>query len=271
MTRTLSALPTMVRVGLAEAVAYRAELLIWVLTTTMPLVMLPLWQAVAEAGPLRGSAAAGSFGADRFLAYFLAAFVVRQLTSAWASWTINHEVKQGVLSMRLLRPVSPLWAYAIESLSAMPLRLVVALPVAILMLVSVGSTEVTTDPVLLAMVPVAIAGAWLITFLAHVSVGSLSFWTHSSIRAMDAWTAGFMVLSGYLVPIALFPELARELPAWLPFRYQLGFPVELLTRGLDREAALWGLAAQWTWALVLGAIATVLWRRGLRRYGAFGG
>ena len=54
MTRTLRAMPTLMRVGLAEAMAYRAELLVWVLTTTMPLVMLPLWQAVAETGPLHG-------------------------------------------------------------------------------------------------------------------------------------------------------------------------------------------------------------------------
>src|SRR5690606_31590123 len=54
VTRTLRAMPTLMRVGFAEAMAYRAELLVWVLTTTMPLVMLPLWMAVAETGPVRG-------------------------------------------------------------------------------------------------------------------------------------------------------------------------------------------------------------------------
>ena len=35
--RTLHALPTLLRVGVAETVAYRAEFLVWVLTTTQPL------------------------------------------------------------------------------------------------------------------------------------------------------------------------------------------------------------------------------------------
>ena len=46
--RALRALPTLMRVGVSQAVAYRAEMLVWVLTTTMPLIMLPLWHAVAE-------------------------------------------------------------------------------------------------------------------------------------------------------------------------------------------------------------------------------
>ncbi|NRD47887.1 ABC transporter permease, partial [Corallococcus exiguus] len=43
----LKALPTMLRIGFSEAVAYRAEMIIWVLATTMPLIMLALWSAVA--------------------------------------------------------------------------------------------------------------------------------------------------------------------------------------------------------------------------------
>ncbi len=57
----------------------------------------------------------------------------------------------------------------------------------------------------------------------------------------------------------------------LPFRYQIGFPVELLTRGLDRGAALRLLLGQWIWVglFVLGVCA--LWRRGLQRFAAYGG
>ena len=52
--RTLRALPTLLRVGVAETVAYRAEFLVWILTTTLPLVMLGLWTSVAAEAPFRG-------------------------------------------------------------------------------------------------------------------------------------------------------------------------------------------------------------------------
>ena len=46
------AFPTLFRVGLAEMIAYRAEFIIWILTTNMPLVMMALWTAVAAEGPV---------------------------------------------------------------------------------------------------------------------------------------------------------------------------------------------------------------------------
>ena len=82
--RTARALPTLLRVGFAEALAYRAEMLVWILSTTMPLVMLALFSAVDEGGPL------GRFDEAGFAAYFLATFIVRQFTACWASWEINE-------------------------------------------------------------------------------------------------------------------------------------------------------------------------------------
>lgn len=120
----------MLRVSFAEAVAYRAELFIWILSTTMPLVMMPLWLAVTRNGPVAGMSSNG------VVAYFLATFIVRQLTSSWAAWQLNFEVRTGVLAMRLLRPVHPIWAYAIEHLAAIPVRIAIALPLAVGLLIA---------------------------------------------------------------------------------------------------------------------------------------
>ena len=74
--RTLRAFPTLLKVGLAETVAYRAEFVIWMLTTTMPLVMLGLWTSVAAEAPLRGVTA------EEVTANYLATKIVRNLTSS---------------------------------------------------------------------------------------------------------------------------------------------------------------------------------------------
>lgn len=261
--RTLKVLPTLARIGVAQAAAYRAEMLVWMLTTTMPLIMLPLWHAVAEEAPVRG------FGPTRFTAYFFAAFVVRQVAASWASWTINYEVRSGGLNHRLLRPLHPVWMYASENLAAIPLRALLALPVGLLALYFTEAEHIARGLDWL-LVPLALLGAWAITFLAHVMIGTLSLWMDQSIKVMDLWQAGFFVFSGYLVPIDLFPSWLRGLPDWLPFQYQLGFPVELLT-GSVRGADAWAmLGAQWAWVLGLALAASVLWRRGLKHYGAYG-
>lgn len=263
--RTLRTLPALFSLGFASATAYRAEFVVWALTSTLPLIMLPLWHAVAAEAPLAG------FSESRFTAYFLTGFVVRQLVGNWASWTINFEVKSGALSQRLLRPIHPLWFYATESLASVPLRSVLALPVAIVAIALADPTHVARDPLHWAMVLPAVLGAWAIGFFAHVAIGALSLWMHQSIKVVDLWYAGFFVLSGYLIPIAVFPAWLQPLPRWLPFEYVHGFPIDLLTGAMSPARALERLGAQWTWVAILGLLALGLWHRGLRRYGAFGG
>jgi ABC-2 type transport system permease protein len=263
--RTLRAVPTLLRIGFAEAVAYRAEFVVWLLATNMPLVMLALWTAVARDGPV------GRYGQAEFTAYFLAALVVRLLTGAWVIWELTFEIRQGTLAYRLLRPVHPLVAYACENLAAMPLRLVLSLPIAVVLLFTIGGEHVTRDPLLIALFPVTVVGAWLISFLAMALVGTLAFRLDSATSLFEIWMGLFGVFSGYLVPLDLFPRWVDSLSRLLPFRYMLSFPVELVTGALDRASALRNLGAQWLFVAVLFAAVTAAWRLGIRRYSAFGG
>jgi ABC-2 type transport system permease protein len=265
VTRTLRAVPTLLRVGFAEAVAYRAELLVWLLSYTMPLVMLALWTAVARDAPV------GRFGQRDFAAYYLAALIVRLLTGAYVVWQVNQEIRQGTLAFRLLRPLHPLVAYACENIAAMPLRLLLALPIAAAALAAIGGERLTHDPFALALFPVAVLGGWAITFLAMAVVGALAFWVESATSLFELWLGLYGIFSGYLVPLELFPPWVSSLARLLPFRYMLGFPVELLVGMTSRAAALRDLAIQWGFVLVLLALAAVAWRRGLRRYAAYGG
>jgi ABC-2 type transport system permease protein len=263
--RTLRAVPTLLRVGLAEAVAYRAEMLVWLLSTTMPLVMLALMSAVAREGPV------GRFGQAEFTAYYLAALVVRLLTGAWVIWEVNFEIRQGTLAYRLLRPIHPLVAYACENVGAMPLRVAVAVPIAAAALALGGPGRVTSDPVLLAIFPLSIVGAWLITFLAMSIIGALAFWVESSSALFEVWLGLFGVFSGYLIPLELFPSWLATMARFLPFRYMLAFPVEMAVGMTPRAAALVELGIQWGFVLVLWLGARAAWRAGLGRFQAFGG
>jgi ABC-2 type transport system permease protein len=259
------AFPTLLRIGFSEALAYRAELLVWVLSTTMPLIMMALWTAVAREAPI------GRYGTEGFIGYFLATFVVRQLTGAWAAWQINYEVRQGTLAMRLLRPISPLWSYAAENLGAFPMRLMVAVPVALLSVSIVGQAAVPQHWWGWPMMLLALVGGWLITFLANVTIGTMALYMESSQKLMDVWLVLFFVLSGYMYPVELFPPVLRTIADWLPFRYQIGLPVELMTSVHGWQQSLVLLGRQWLWVLVMGLLALTLWRRGLRRFAAFGG
>lgn len=265
MTRTLKAIPSLFRIAFAEAVAWRAELFVWILATTMPLVMMPLWMSVTRGGPIAG------MGENDVRTYFIATFIVRQIGSVWVAWQINTEVRQGTLSMRLMRPFPAPLAYAIETFGALPLRFVVAMPLSIALLVHYGSGSLPSSPLAWTAFALSVALSWIITFAVQMAIGALAFFIESSTKLSEAWTAGYFVFSGYLVPPAMFPDAMRKAVDWLPFRYQLGLPVELLTSRHDPAAASELLVRQAGFAFVLVAIAAVVWKAGVRRFGAFGG
>jgi ABC-2 type transport system permease protein len=255
----------MFRIGFADALAYRAEFLIWILSTNMSLVMLALWNAVAREHPI------GRWGQKDFIAYFLSVLVVRLVTGSWVVWEMNYELRQGLLAFRMLRPVHPLVHYAAENLAALPVRGFFAAPIALVSLMVMGPEQVTHDPVRLTVFAVSVLGAWLINFLAMSIIGSISFFIDNSMAIFQVWFGLYMLLSGYLIPLDFFPTVLRQATSALPFRYMLSFPVEVLLGQLSRVRALEQLGVQAAFITLLLVCLSFVWRAGVRRFNAFGG
>jgi ABC-2 type transport system permease protein len=263
--RALRAYPTLLRVGLSEVVAYRAEFLVWILTTNMPLVMLAIWHAVAADGPV------GRFDGKQFTAYYLAVQAVRLLTSTWLVWQMSMEVRDGTLSAKLLRPIHPLLAYSAEHLAAVPMRALVISPIIAVLIYTAGDRLAFRDPALLAIFLASLVGAWLLIFFTMVLLGALAFYVESSLGLFELWLGVHAIFSGYLIPMEVLPAWLRGAARVLPFRYMLGFPVEALI-GLQTVAvAARELAFQWGYVALFAVLALLVWRRGVRRFAAFGG
>ncbi len=262
--RTLRAMPTLLRIGVAETVAYRGEFLVWILTTTQPLIMMGLWTAVARDAPFGGYTPAG------FTAYFLATLLVRQLTGNWVAWQMSEEVRTGVMSMRLLRPIHPFFGFAASHVAAIPFRSLVALPLAIILLVATPDA-LTHDPLQLALLPLSLVLAWLLTFVVLFALGSLSFWITQTFAIVNLYFGLFSLLSGYMLPLDLLPGAFAKVAAYSPFRFMLSAPVELMTRSLGGDYLRVLLGGQLAWTVVMLAIALAVWRAGVRRFEAVGG
>jgi ABC-2 type transport system permease protein len=263
--RAAKALPTLLRVGISEVVAYRAEFVVWILTTNMPLVMLALWHAVAADGPV------GRFDQKGFTAYYLGVLAVRLLTTSWVVWQLSTEIRDGTLATKLLRPIHPIVSLAADHISAVPVRALVISPV-VAILVSVARDRLLHhDPLLLAVFAASLAGAWLLIFFTMVLIGSLAFFVDSALGIFELWLGVHAILSGYLVPLEVLPGWLRHAADVLPFRFMLAFPVDNLVGLMSRRQALLALGAQWGYVILFAVLALRVWRAGLRRFAAFGG
>jgi ABC-2 type transport system permease protein len=267
LANTLRAYPTLLRIGFSEMLAYRAEMLVWILATTMPLVNLAFWHTVAESGKI------GRFGQPELNGYFLSAFIVRQLTGSWVVWEMNQEIRSGRFSMRLLRPLHPLIAYSAENVAAIPMRAALSLPVGLIALVLVGEAGFLKDLALLPAAFLAIFGSWLISFLSMSIMGCMAFFLESSMSLMYIWQALFYGLSGYFFPLeflSLKTPLATSVLHGLPFYYMVGFPIEVLLGHHSRGEVLRGLGVEYAWVALLLTSTLLLWRAGIRRWNAYG-
>jgi hypothetical protein len=67
---------------------YRAELFLWALSGSLPLILMGVWTKAAQGG---------QFGLSPldFTRYFLAVFIVRQFTVVWVIWEFEKEVIEG--------------------------------------------------------------------------------------------------------------------------------------------------------------------------------
>lgn len=252
------------RVRFAEVLAWRTEFLLWLMTLTMPLIMLVFWRAVAREGRF------GSYDATDLSGYFLAVLAVTLLTECNAVWNINEEIRTGELSFWLIKPMHPLLGYATITLAELPLRMIVALPVlaaAVALSLDHGTMQL---PARLTLGTVAIAGGLAINQAVQIIVGSLGFWITKSVMVHRLIGTISSVTSGFMFPIAFLPDGVRDIALWLPFRFILSLPIELMTGRHRLDAALGLLAAQAVIAVAFNLVAFAVWRHGVRRYEAYG-
>lgn len=77
------------------------------------------------------------------------------------------------------------------------------------------------------------------------------------------------LITGSIVPLALFPEIAVRIMRWLPFYYVTYLPAMLLA-GLCRNEAWSGVVVISCWCILMQAAINVVWKKYIRKYDGVG-
>ncbi|MEM8533660.1 MAG: ABC-2 family transporter protein [Chloroflexota bacterium] len=256
----------LLEVWFAYMSAYRAEIVIWILSGSLPLIMLAVWigKANAEDGTVNG------FTPSDFAAYFLAAWLTQQITVAWVSWELDYQIRLGELSAKLLRPFDVMW----EHLSQHVTERLVRLPF-IIVILSIGvwlvpNTQLT--PGIMSVVVYALSAimAFMIRFLISYCIGLLTFWFDQATALDELYFVAAAFLTGSFAPLEFYPPAVRAFIEWTPFPYTIYYPIQMLTGTVSNTEVMRILIVQLSWISMFALIRLFLWKHGLRRYGAFG-
>jgi ABC-2 type transport system permease protein len=250
----------------ASMVQYRASLAIWMIGHVLePLVYLIVWSTVANTG----GGSVGDYTTGEFAGYFILLMLVNHVSYTWIMYEFEYRIREGFLSFALLKPVHPIHSDIADNLSSklitFPFMLLVAAGLALIFHPSISPPLWA----IVASIP-ALLLAFLVRFLLEWTLAQAAFWTTRVSAINQTYFVLMLFLSGQMAPLTLFPSSIQTVAALLPFRWTIGFPVELLLGRLSPVEALMGLGAQAVWLVVSFVLVRIVWRAGVRIYSAVG-
>jgi len=229
-----------------------------------PLVYLFVWSTAA------GGETVGGLTRGQFVAYYLVLILVNQITYSQTNWTVGDIIRAGSLNTRLLYPMSPHYTTLADEIAGKVVYMLFVVPVTAALAVLL-KPELNASLGQVAAFVLALGLAWALRFLWGYALALLAFWATRADALLSVQDGLVFLLAGQVAPIVLLPEALRLLATILPFRYMVGFPVEVLTGQVQGADLLAGFAFQAGWLVVAGVIFRLMWRAGLRRYSAIGG
>jgi ABC-2 type transport system permease protein len=261
MPRLARKVRTFLSVYYAYMVEYRAELILWVLSGSLPLILMGVWIQAAQGGRF-------GLSAVDFARYFITVFIVRQFNVIWVIWEFEKEVVEGRLSPRLLQPIDPVWHHVASHLAERLARLPFVMGLISLFFILYPQAFWLPSLGSLLLFTVAVVLAFALRFLIQYTFAIFAFWTERASAIEQFWFLFYLFLSGMIAPLELFPASVRAVVLWTPFPYLVYFPAGLLI-GLPVNVVQ-GFLVMLGWSLVFFIFNRWLWRRGLKHYSGMG-
>ncbi|MEO3944023.1 ABC-2 family transporter protein [Gorillibacterium sp. CAU 1737] len=184
------------------------------------------------------------------------------------SGRIEEEVKSGDVGYRLIRPVHYIGYHYSAYLGEVYFRLGVNLLVGfVLGLVVLGFPSFGMG--WLGLLAVSL-GSFTVNFLLNLMIALCAFWIEETRGLEFVYRKLLFTIGGMMMPLDIFPPLLRRVSEWLPFQTVLYYPAKMAV-ALDASELPRMLATQLGWILLLGALALLLYGKGVKKLHVNGG
>ena len=245
----------------AHMLEYRAEIFLWALSNSLPIILMGVWIQASSEGNFE-------FTPQEFARYFFSVFIVRQLTTIWVIWEFEREILEGKLSLRLLQPIDPVWHHVARHLAEKMTRIpLIALFCGLFFALYPDAAWIPQlSNIFLGVL--AIAFAFILRFAIQYTFAMLAFWTERASAIQQFWFLFYVFLSGTIAPLEVFPSAVRQIVEWTPFPYMMHFPAILLM-GLPVDFGR-SILIMFGWTTIFTVLNRWLWRKGLKQYSGMG-
>jgi ABC-2 type transport system permease protein len=270
---------TMLAISLEERLAYRGDFMLGTAMRFLPIVtQVFLWTAVFAATSRPDIA---GYSRNDIVAYYLMTMVTRAFSSMpGLAGGISRSIRDGSIKKYLVQPVD----YVAFLLAARVAHKLVYYAVAILPFAAVfwlcrGYFPPAPDAATIAAFLASLVLSFLLGFFMEATLGMLGFWVLETSSIVFAYMLVQYLLSGHMFPIDMLAGIptgiggvsVADVVRWLPFEFTAYFPAAVWLGKVQGAALVRGLAIEAAWVVIMAVACRLAWRRGTRRYAAYGG
>lgn len=255
---------------LQEEAVRRLDIIIGSLVLWVPILFhVLLWSAVYEASP-NANVQLGYTQAQT-VTYFVMALLSGRIVMTNIHQDLNGQILDGGMNRFLFQPVNH-FGYHLMRYLAQSVTQAAYMLIPVIVLAVVFSDNLIRPRLLEATLAfTALLLGLLLNFIIYYGFGLLGFWFGRAEQLTYVLVTVARLLDGSLFPIDFLPSALAQVLQFLPFQYIIYFPVRLFIGAESAQSTATGFAVQGVWILVTVLIVRLAWRRGTRRYGAFGG
>ena len=233
----------------------------------LPIVLLSAWLSIEKAP-------GNPYGDSDYLLYYLLVPIILNITDSRIVFKFPAAIRDGSLSRDLLKPYPPPLLFVIETLSSNLVQMLYLVPITVLAIWWLGDRlpSLNLDGSSIAAFICAIIAGALLRMLVSGSISLLGFWIENVTTLNLVVNGGiWALLGGMIVPVATFPPTIRTVAGYLPYRYMLSFPIEVLSGRLNTAEIHQGFLTTMAWSAIFLVLCRITWQRGLKTYTAYGG
>ena len=272
--RTLRVHWFLLRTSLEERLIYRGDFAFATFVRFLPIItQICLWGAIFGVGSDETEQRLNGYTYREMVAYYLLTMIGRAFSSMpGLSRDISKEIRDGSLKRYLTQPVDLQVFYFWSRVShKLVYYMVATIPFAILFWLCGSFFTHTPTAIEWVGVVISLLQAFLIGFLLDNLIGLAAFW----LLEVGAISFIFMMLtyflSGHMLPLDWLPGILGQIVTYLPFQYLAYVPAAIMLGKFTPGILVGHLATASAWILTLWLLNRVVYRMGLRRYGAYGG
>lgn len=258
----------LIRQSWLDSLAYRGEIYMQLVAWAINFILyIYLWEAIYN---VQGKV--GGYSITNLFTYFLTAGMVRSLVFSHIGFIVASDIKNGDLVNTLTKPISPIPMYYSIEIGRNFLRFVLGFIVNVIIFFIwrelFDFSSFSTGSIMIGFVTCILAH--FINFCFMMIIGGLSFFITDSQRLLFFYFAFITLLGGYLLPIDMFPEAARDLTMLTPFPYTFFFVAKTFQGTLSPEQITNGILMQVMWGIICGITMYYIFKKGLKKFESVG-